>query len=336
MGDSGRPPVQPLVLGLDGGNTKTVAIVAGVDGTVLGSGRSGCGDIYATTVNAALAEVEAAIDGALREAGGSRDDVVAAGCSLAGADWPEDFDLLEAEMRRRLPRLSQIVIVNDAIGALRAGTPDGQGAAVVCGTGSAIGARSRGQTWHASFWGEDGGAVTIGRAALRVMMRADLEIDPPVAFTGRALERLEVPTVAALVHRATMRGSSRTLLGALAPIVLDAADAGDPAACEIMTKIGRVLGEYAAVAVRRVGLDTAAFPLVLAGGVFLHRSPILRDEIARAVPGGRLIETEFEPVVGALLLAFDRLEGGVELDRLRESLPHADLFRTLAVPNARD
>src|SRR5256884_3691789 len=34
------------VLGVDGGNSKTIAIVAALDGTILGAGRGGCGDIY--------------------------------------------------------------------------------------------------------------------------------------------------------------------------------------------------------------------------------------------------------------------------------------------------
>ncbi len=34
------------VLAVDGGNTKTIALVAALDGTILGAGRGGCGDIY--------------------------------------------------------------------------------------------------------------------------------------------------------------------------------------------------------------------------------------------------------------------------------------------------
>src|SRR2546426_11971918 len=34
------------VLGVDGGNTKTIALVASLDGAILGAGRGGCGDIY--------------------------------------------------------------------------------------------------------------------------------------------------------------------------------------------------------------------------------------------------------------------------------------------------
>jgi len=38
-----------LVLGVDAGNTKTIALVARDNGEILGYGRSGCGDIYGAT-----------------------------------------------------------------------------------------------------------------------------------------------------------------------------------------------------------------------------------------------------------------------------------------------
>ena len=42
---------------------------------------------------------------------------------------------------------------NDAIGALRAGTPDGVGVAITCGTGIAIGARNHdGREWYSGNW----------------------------------------------------------------------------------------------------------------------------------------------------------------------------------------
>ena len=58
------------VLGVDGGNTKTIAIVAALDGTILGTGRGGCGDIYNASIDgtnlpnsaaAAIANIEYAI-----------------------------------------------------------------------------------------------------------------------------------------------------------------------------------------------------------------------------------------------------------------------------------
>jgi N-acetylglucosamine kinase-like BadF-type ATPase len=91
------------VLAVDGGNTKTIALVAGLDGTILGTGRAGCSDIYnadhnrARAMQIALDNIEDAVMTALRAAGAEPGDLVAGVFGLAGADWPEDFvDLKKA------------------------------------------------------------------------------------------------------------------------------------------------------------------------------------------------------------------------------------------------
>src|SRR5437868_11154116 len=140
-----------LYLGVDGGNTKTQALLATADGAVRGAGRSGCSDIYATpSVAEATAEIDSAIAQALAAAGASPSDVASACFSLAGADWPEDFAYHERTLARHARRIR---VVNDGIGALWAGATSGPAVAVACGTGAAIGARGTGgRMWHSSFW----------------------------------------------------------------------------------------------------------------------------------------------------------------------------------------
>ena len=68
----------------------------------------------------------------------------------------------------------RIVIVNDAMGALRAGSPDSTSVVVACGTGTAVGARHPdGRIWHSSFWQEVQGADELSLPALRAVYRAD-------------------------------------------------------------------------------------------------------------------------------------------------------------------
>src|SRR5919107_3820451 len=106
----------PVLLGIDGGNTKTVAVAATPDGTVLGAGRVLRGsDIHAVPADQAVATYAEAA--ALALAGAPRGAPVTAAFSLAGADWPEDHDLLVALLAETWPNPS---VVNDAIGALRA------------------------------------------------------------------------------------------------------------------------------------------------------------------------------------------------------------------------
>ena len=108
----------PILLGVDGGNTKTVAVVAAADGTILGAARIlRTSDIYAVPPDVAVAIHHEVADQALASAGLAPDSVsVSAAFSLAGADWPEDIALLEHRLRTRWPGAS---VVNDAIGALR-------------------------------------------------------------------------------------------------------------------------------------------------------------------------------------------------------------------------
>src|SRR2546421_12495149 len=97
------------VLGVDGGNTKTIAVVAALDGTILGAGRGGCGDIYNAVPGtewpepaaAAVANIEYAVVSALQAAHVDASDLVTAGFSMAGADWPRGFGFLQDPMQRR-------------------------------------------------------------------------------------------------------------------------------------------------------------------------------------------------------------------------------------------
>ncbi|MBC8077015.1 MAG: hypothetical protein H7Y32_13140, partial [Chloroflexales bacterium] len=117
------------VLGVDGGNTKTVALVARRDGTIVGAGRGGPGDIYNPYSGEGLPNVAQAVQHALDTAGVARGELAGGVFSMAGADWPEDFAFIEQIVRSH-GLACPIQVFNDAIGALRAGSPDGTGLVV--------------------------------------------------------------------------------------------------------------------------------------------------------------------------------------------------------------
>jgi len=326
-----------FMLGVDGGNTKTLALVARDDGVILGTGRAGCGDIYgASSPAAAIAEIENAVNAALREAGIEHDELSAGAFSLAGADWPEDFNLLEDAMRAR-GYGQDVVVVNDAMGALRAGSPDGTGVVVACGTGAAVGARHPdGRIWHSSFWQQTQGADELSSRALRAVYRAELGIAPPTLLTERILAIFGAHSVEELLHQLTGRDLPRTeKRRQLVRPLFDAAEAGDAAARRILVSHGKALGDYAIAAARKVGLLDESFTLVLTGGVLRHPSPFLRDalveRVREAAPGVNAIQSRFEPAAGAVLLALDLLQidpDATLMDQLEKTLPGAAFFAT--------
>jgi N-acetylglucosamine kinase-like BadF-type ATPase len=323
-------------LGVDGGNTKTIALLARADGTIVGAGRGGCGDIYGQNgPDGAIAEIRRAVQAALAAAGAQAHELAAGGFSLAGADWPEDFALFEAEIRR-LGFGRAITVVNDALGALRAGAPSGVGVSLVCGTGIAVGARAAdGRIWHGSFWLEPLGASELGRRMLRAVLRAELAIDPPTALTARLLEHYGQAGVEQVLHAHTARGISAPDVSRLARLLLDEAARGDPTARRIAVEQGQAMGDYALAGARQVGLLAAPFTLVLAGGVLRHPARLLAEtviaRVRQAAPDVLVVDSRFEPAVGALFLALDAASVAIDeplLARMAPTLPPPAFFAT--------
>jgi N-acetylglucosamine kinase-like BadF-type ATPase len=323
-----------LVLGVDGGNTKTIALVARADGTIVGAGRGGCADIYgASSIEDAFSAVADAIAGALAAAEATAADVTTAVLALAGADWPEDFTMLAEELPPRTGLQVPPVIMNDATASIRTGTDDGVGIAVAVGTGGAIGGRdAAGRAWHRGFWPDSMGARAMGRSGLRAVYRADYGFDRETALTAAIVQACGVADASELLHAWTRRGGiPPDRAGDLAPVVLDIAAAGDPVARDIVLRQGTVLGECVDLTARHLDLPEP-YTLVLAGGLLRHpRSDLLVEPILAYVPGARPVHATREPAVGALLFAFDSASLQPDETLLDASVPTA-IFETWRPP----
>jgi N-acetylglucosamine kinase-like BadF-type ATPase len=230
-----------------------------------------------------------------------------------------------------------VAIYNDALGALRAGSPDGFGVSVACGTGTATGARHPdGRLFHTSYWQATQGAPELGQQVVDAVVRAELGLDPPTRLTARVLEYFQMDSVADVLHRLTARvRAPGPRLGPLARALLDETLEGDAAALSIAHRHGTALGDYALVAARRVGLDQTGFTLVLAGSVLRHPAPALKaaliERVRASEPAVQPVMSRFEPVVGAVLLALEAAGVTVDaalLDRVAATVPPAELFAT--------
>jgi N-acetylglucosamine kinase-like BadF-type ATPase len=313
-----------VVLAVAGGNTKTLAAVADPSGRTLGAGKGGTSDIYnAPTPAVAIDAMEAAARAALDRAGVGPADIGAAAFSLAGADWPEDFTLLEAALQERLGLAGPPLVVNDALGALRAGSPDWTGVAIVSGTYNAVGARHPdGRVFHLGFWPDGAGGRDLGRAVLRAVYHAHLDMGPPTVLSERALALFGVPDAIALLYEFTRRGGLAEEEGdRLAPVVLDAADEGDAVAREIVARTGAILGRQGRACAAQLGMGTEGLRVVLTGGVFGHQTERLAAATMAELPGAVPVRHPAPPIAGALLLALDRLGVSVDAATVAAGLP---------------
>jgi N-acetylglucosamine kinase-like BadF-type ATPase len=318
-----------FVLGVDGGNTKTIALLAREDGSVVGKGRAGCADPHAAPGSAAaVAEIAGAVGEALASAGMTAAGVSSAAFSLAGADWDEDFVFLRESIAARVG-ISSPHVVNDSIGLLRCGSPQTVGVAVAVGTGGAIGGRGpTGTVFHLGFWPEPTGGAALARAALRAVYRADLGLAPETSLTSRLCETFGVGSASELLYVLNRREASLPIEGKRLPaILLDEAEAGDAVSLEIVRENAQSLGRAARITADKVGLRPSD-PLVLGGGVLAHPSTLIEEEIAAVGGFEVVVRPRVEPALGAVLIAFDGLGVEAPLDALLASLPESSFFAT--------
>jgi N-acetylmuramic acid 6-phosphate etherase len=309
-----QTPLYQTVLGIDGGGTHTVALLARLqsnqDGkwTVLGRGEAGPSNVQAVGAERAFQAVDDAVGKAFRAAELPRSPVQVAWLGLAGVGRPEDQDLVR---RWALQRgfATNVEISADAPLLLAAGTPENWGIAVVAGTGSIAFARSPdGRTSRCGGWGylfgDEGSGYALGIAALQAVARMSDGRGPDTLLAQSLLERLHLTQPQELIAAIYRGVLDRPALAALAPLVLQAAEAGDAVAGDIVQEGANHLALMIATCAVQLGL-VQPYPLVLSGGLLLA-SASYRDRLLGALS---TLEIDAEPVT----LAHEPAEGAVRL-----------------------
>jgi N-acetylglucosamine kinase-like BadF-type ATPase len=300
-----------IVLGVDGGGTKTAAVAMDAAQRILGRGvgpSSNHNDVGAAAAAAALRQ---AIEQALSEAGADFTDVVGICLCLAGVDRSADRELVTGLVRAIYP-FPCIAIYNDAVGALAAGTGRLLGVAVIAGTGTiAYGFNRHGRSARAAGWGallaDYGSGFWIGMEALHAIVRAADGRGPATALTERVLACLGLVKVEDLISWTYGEPFHWHRFAALAPMVTEAAQAGDAMARDILRRAGRYLAESGLAVVRQLQMQSESFDLVLSGSVWQAGEWVLapfREAVLAEAPQAHLLFPSRTAAEGAALLAW--------------------------------
>ncbi len=302
------------VVGVDGGATKTDAVVMAADGRVLGSARAGGSNWESAGLVGAVKAIGQAIGEALAEAGCARREVAASAFALAGVDWPSDEERFERALA--VMRLGgRRMITNDSFAALRAGISGRAGCVSCAGTGSvAAGRNEAGETARtmAEGFGELGGAGDIVERALWACARMREASGPETALAEALCSALGMRDLDALFEAIRRHGLVPD--AALARLVIEVAASGDAVAIALLQEQGRSLADEVLGVGRRLGMLDTAFELVIAGSVHLAGSAALDDafvsRVADGAPAARIVRLAERPVIGAARLALDLVEAG--------------------------
>lgn len=245
--------------------------------------------------------------------GGIELPVEALCAGVAGAGRAEVRKRLETELAASgLAR--HVRVLTDGEVALADAHGDGPGLLLVSGTGSvAWGRNGRGEVARAGGWGpllgDEGSGHALARAALRRTTRAADGRETASELAPRLLDRLCLDAPEDLV--AWVADASRAEVAALAPAVVELADAGVRPAREIVDEAVEELVAAVEAVLGRLGPWDEPPPLALAGGLLDPDGP-LRPRVARAAErlDIRVEEGAVDPVRGAARLALEAAGAG--------------------------
>jgi len=312
--DAIRGPVSRFYLGVDGGQSSTVAIIGDESGVVLGLGRDGaCNHV---TDPEARTRFDHAVGGAVAEAcrAASLDPsstTFAAACFgfSGGTADKEDYT-------RALIRADRFIITHDAAIALSGATAGEPGIVIVSGTGSmAFGRNSRGGSARAGGWGyvygDEGSGFDLTRQALRAALRHEEGWGPQTLLRDLLLRSTGAASANDLLHRFYTPEYSRPSIAALAILVSEAAEEGDREAERLLFDAAAQLVNYVEGVHHRLFEPGQSVPIAYIGGVFKGR--LVLQEFIRGVHyrlNSRPIAPIHGPAAGALIEAL-RLGGNL-------------------------
>jgi N-acetylglucosamine kinase-like BadF-type ATPase len=246
------------VVGIEGGGTKTAAVIADREGHVVGQ-YTGPGSNPNSTPPAELEHVLREVwRGLYRQAPQQiRQRVVHVFAGMSGGGQAEHRLLFSRLLPKLIydvqidknhscpvpsaPQVPPVTVDHDAVTALYSGTLGRSGVVSIAGTGSiAFGIGTNGKRARVGGWGyllgDPGSGYAIGREALQAVFAAHDQCGPPTVLTERVCAHFQVqqpPDIIAVVYAP---GEARRTIAPLSRLVVQAAEEGDTVAMRILEK----------------------------------------------------------------------------------------------------
>lgn len=317
-----------MVLGVDGGGSKTHMALASADGR-LKAMESGPGTNLESQDPARIVRIfSGLLAQACRKAGIRRADIRASCFSLSGVDIDDDFAHARERVIGRLGLSGPVKVHNDAFIALFNDGWRDSGAVVTVGTG---------QKWLAVNGKREfmhDGLVYMGLKdmAMEELLKAAEGYTAPSGFTRRMYRRFGFRSPEDFIRRWRYGGSrsyvkpipasAKREMGRVQELLGREAESGDPVALGVVDRYALSLAEGVAVAVRRVGASGRGLEVVMSGSVLAGirplRSAFIRH-LKKLLPGAVPVPARFRPIRGALVYASDMAWRGMPEGCLSET-----------------
>jgi N-acetylglucosamine kinase-like BadF-type ATPase len=307
------------ILGIDGGATKTKAVIASLEGKILAESISGASSFKSVGKTKAAENLNQAIFTAAEKLGMGDISFKSAGFGFAGLNVDEDFKVYKGIVfnEKLKVRINQekVFICNDTRIGLEAGSSAKNKIIIIAGTGSnCFGINETGQQAGCTGWdyilADEGSGYEVSVKALRAVMRAYDGRGEKTILSQAVLDDLGIDNEEDIVGWTYGEAFSKERLGRFARIVCDCAGRGDVISQEILEDEASESILSVSTVVNKLELEDSRFDLVFVGGLFKCKKyfkNIMMSSLEKKFKGVSFKPLVAEPVQGAIRLALNNL-----------------------------
>ena len=308
--------MRDIIVGIDGGGTKTKAAAIDNNGKLIAQSESGSMNYNFLSMSECVANVCEAIRGLNL---GADCQIIACAIGDASIDDEVPHNLSEqfiSEIRAQagLNNDVPVLLKSDVFMSLYGLTQGSPGVLIISGTGSmGIGIDKQGQIVTAGGWGrpgtDKGSGYDIAVAGLSAVFEASDGTMRQTKLTEKALEFYKVDKPRELIGIFNSDDCTRSDIAAFAPLVAQCAKEGDTAARIIISTAAEDLAAYACALIKRINYP--ACNVGIYGGVFQNNLDIqadFKDLIRRDFPEVIVKFPDIPPEIAAAHYAINSIK----------------------------
>ncbi len=308
------------ILGVDGGATKTTAVIAEAGGKKIADSVSSASNFLSVGVDNAINNLNSAVFGALEKAGIGKDIIFESSCfGFAGFNVPDDLNtyrkIVENEKLKKHLRTSKTLICNDTRIGLEAGSSAENKIIIIAGTGSnCFGINDRGEQAGSTGWdyilADEGSGYSVSVKALRAVMRAYDGRGKKTMLTDKILGELGFKEAIEIVNWTYGKPFSKKRIGQFSEVVCRCAYREDEICIKILHQEAMESVLSVETVAGKLGLLDKRTDLVFVGGLFKcekYFKDVVTEELESRFDNINFKPLIEKPVSGAVKLAIDNL-----------------------------
>jgi len=302
------------LIGLDGGGTKTHAVITNLNGEKLYECNGGASNFLVqgtfTVSQTLLSIIQKCVD----EISAQLTEVECVLLGTTGAGRRNDAEKLENDftsfLREKNVSLKLFVVESDARIALEGAFAGKPGSILIAGTGSIMfGKDAQGNVYRVGgfgrFLGDEGSGYMLGKKGLVAVSKNFDGRGEATLLTNLVKEKFGIETPEILITEIYKNNFD---IASIAPLVIGAAEKSDAAALKIVEEETNELLLHIKTMYNK--MNEEALNVSFIGGLISSRnfySNLFKKKIAVQLPQIKVIEPIYSPAMGAVLMAKEKI-----------------------------